>query len=147
MTTFTQVHIQVVFSVKHRQPLLAKPWREDVFKYMNGILNNLNHKPIIVNGVSDHVHLLFGLNSSRSVADTVRELKSCSTKYIKEKGFLKTFAWQEGYGAFSYAKEDLPNVLNYIKNQEAHHAHFDFEKEYRKLLDDNGILYNEKYLF
>ncbi|MFN8205819.1 MAG: IS200/IS605 family transposase [Bacteroidales bacterium] len=113
--TFTQIYIQIVFAVYKRQSLITKEIREEVFRYMGGILNSQNHKTIIVNGVSSHVHIFFGLNPNISISDTVHDLKRSSSLYInKEKLTRDRFTWQSGYGAFSYSRSHLERVVNYI---------------------------------
>ncbi|PSR11090.1 MAG: IS200/IS605 family transposase [Bacteroidetes bacterium] len=146
--TFSQIYIQYVFAVKGRSNLLQKPWRGEVFKYMSGIIKGKNQKPIIVNGVADHVHVFVGLKPSMSIADLVRDIKNNSSKFINEQNFLKEkFAWQEGYGAFSYAHSQIDQVYQYIANQEAHHEKKTFREEYIDFLQKYEIEYNEKYLF
>lgn len=109
--TFTQIYIQAIFAVKGRTNLLVKPWREEVFKYMSGIIKNKNQKPIIVNGVSDHVHLLIGLKPVMCLSDLIRDVKNNTTNFINKQKWIKgKFSWQEGYGAFSYSHSQLSNV-------------------------------------
>ena len=102
--------------------LLTEPIRKEVFSYMSGVLTNKQHKSIIVNGYSDHVHVFFGLNPTMSISDIVSDLKRSSSLFINEKKWYKgTFQWQEGYGAFSYSKSYIETVYNYILNQKEHH--------------------------
>lgn len=146
--TFSQIYIQVVFAVKGRENLLQKPWRDDLFKYMSGIIKNKEQKPIIVNGVADHVHLLIGLKPSASISNIVRDVKNNSSNFINEKRLVKgKFSWQEGYGAFSYAHSQLEQVYQYILKQEEHHAKKTFREEYIEFLKKFEVEYNEKYLF
>jgi putative transposase len=146
--TFSQIYIQYVFAVKGRENLLQKPWREDVFKYMAGIIKEKNQKSIIVNGVSDHVHVFVGLKPSINISELVRDIKNNSTNFINKQKFLKgKFAWQEGYGAFSYAHSQINNVYQYIANQEEHHKKKTFKEEYLDFLQKFEIEYHEKYLF
>jgi len=146
--TFSQIYIQCVFAVKGRQNLLQNPWREEIFKYMAGIIKGKNQKPIIVNGVADHVHLFIGLNPSISVSELVRDVKNNSTSYINEQKFITDkFSWQEGYGAFSYAHSQIDHVYQYILNQEEHHHKKTFKEEYIDFLKKFEIKYDEKYLF
>src|SRR4051794_23611146 len=106
--TFSQIYIQVVFAVKRRENLLQKPWRDEVFKYMAGIIKGKGQKSIIVNGVADHVHLFIGLKPVISISDLVREIKSNTSIFINDKKIIKgKFAWQEGYGAFSYSHSQI----------------------------------------
>lgn len=145
---FTQLYVQLVFAVKNREAALNSEIRGRVFEYISGIITNLNHKSIIVNWVSDHLHILLGLNPSISISDTVYNLKRSSTLLInKEKLCKGVFAWQEGYGAFSYSKSQLESVYNYILNQEEHHRKVSFKEEYIKFLDEFAIEYEPKYLF
>jgi len=146
--TFTQIYIHAIFAVKGRENLLQKPWREEVFKYMSGIIKNKNQKPIIINGVSDHVHLLIGLRPTMCLSDLIRDIKNNSSKFINEQKYIRTkFYWQEGYGAFSYSHTQLQNVYDYILNQEEHHRKKTFREEYFDFLKKHEIQYDEKYLF
>ena len=146
--TYSKIYIQYVFAVKGRENLLQKPWREDVFKYISGIIKGKDQKSIIVNGVGDHVHVFVGLKPSMAISDLVRDIKNNSSNYINEHNFLKRkFSWQEGYGVFSYAHSQLENVYNYIANQEKHHHKKTFKEEYIDFLQKFDIEYNEKYLF
>jgi REP element-mobilizing transposase RayT len=145
---YTQLYVQLVFAVKNRDAALNSKIRGRVFEYISGIISNLKHKSIIVNGVSDHLHILLGLNPSISISDTVYSLKRSSTLFINEHKLCKgSFAWQEGYGAFSYSKSQLESVYNYILNQEEHHRKVPFKEEYIKFLDEFAIEYEPKYLF
>ena len=146
--TFTQIHIQLVFAVRLREHLLKKDIRKEVFSYVSGIVTNIGHRSLIVNGYSDHIHIFMGLNPSKSVSDTVSIIKKSSNQFINEKGwFAGKFSWQDGYGAFSYARSQVSNVYNYILNQENHHSFETFRKEYIRSLIEEEILFDEKYLF
>ncbi|RLD59951.1 MAG: transposase [Bacteroidetes bacterium] len=115
---------------------------------MSGIATNMKHKSIIINGVSDHVHIFLGMNPSISVSDTVWELKRSSSLYINDKNWLSNkFNWQEGYGTFSYSKSHIDNVYKYILNQEEHHKKRTFREEYIDFLKKFEIDYDERYLF
>jgi REP element-mobilizing transposase RayT len=119
-----------------------------VFKYIAGIINGKNQKPIIVNGVSDHVHVFVGLKPAMNIADLVRDIKNNSTNFINEKKFLRgRFSWQEGYGAFSYSHRQVSDVYQYILNQEEHHRKKSFREEYQEFLRDFEVSYDEQYLF
>ena len=145
---FTQIYIQYVFAVKGRENLLQKPWRDEVFRYIAGIIKGRDQKPIIVNGVADHVHVFVGLKPSVCVSELVRDIKNNSSKFINDQRFLKgKFSWQEGYGAFSYSHSQIENVYNYIDKQEEHHRKKTFREEYLDFLQRFEISYDEKYLF
>ncbi len=146
--TYSQLYIQVVFAVKGRQNLLQKPWRDEVFKYMSGIIKGKNQKPIIVNGVADHVHLFIGLKPSISISELVRDVKNNSTNFINEQKWVKgKFSWQEGFGSFSYSHSHIDNVYKYIQNQEEHHRKKTFREEYLEFLRKFEVEYDEQYLF
>lgn len=146
--TFTQIYIQLVFSPKHRDRLLIQQIRPRIFEYLSGIITNLGHKSIIINGVSDHVHLFLGLNPMISVSETVKELKRGSSIFINEQRFFSgKFEWQEGYGGFSYGRSQIGNVYEYIKNQEKHHQKRTFREEYLAFLKKYEIDFEEQYLF
>jgi len=146
--TYSQIYIQVVFAVKGRQAMLNKTWREEVFKYMAGIIKAKGQKPIIVNGVADHVHLFIGLKPSMALCDLIRDVKNNTSKFINERKFIRgKFLWQEGYGCFSYSHSHTDNVYRYILNQEEYHRKVTFKEEYLDFLHKFEVEYNEKYLF
>ena len=147
-STYSQIYIQYVFAVKERVNLLKRPWRDEVFKYISGIIKGKNQKAIIVNGMADHVHAFVGLKPAMPVSDLIRDIKNNSTKFINEQKFLKgKFEWQEGYGAFSYSHSQMNHVYQYIANQEEHHRKKTFKEEYFDFLEKFEIEYDEKYLF
>lgn len=146
--TFSQIYIQVIFAVKGRQNLIAKSWRNELHKYIAGIIKGKEQKSIIVNGVADHVHCFIGLRPSVAIADLVRDIKNNSSNFINTNKFvLGKFSWQEGYGAFSYSQSQIEDVYQYILNQENHHTSKSFREEYTQLLRNFEIPYDEKYLF
>ena len=147
-STYSQIYIQYVFAVKERVNLLKRPWRDEVFKYISGIIKGKNQKAIIVNGMADHVHAFVGLNPAMPVSDLIRDIKNNSTNFINEQKFLKgKFEWQEGYGAFSYSHSQMNHVYQYIANQEEHHRKKTFKEEYFDFLEKFEIEYEEQYLF
>lgn len=146
--TYSQIHIQAVFAVNGRDCLLHKEWRDEVFRYMAGIIAINGHKPLIINGVTDHVHLFFGLNPALSIADLMRDVKSNSSNFINKKGWVRgKFAWQAGYGAFSYGRSQVEDVYRYIQNQEEHHRKRSFKEEYLEMLRKFEVEYIDQYLF
>jgi putative transposase len=146
--TFTQMYVQLVFAVKNRDALLTKDIRNRVFEYMSGITTNLKHKSIIVNGTSNHVHILLGLNPSVSVSDTVHDIKRSSSLFINnEKLCSCRFSWQEGYGGFTYSRSQIADVYKYIENQESHHKKRTFREEYIDILIKNEIEFDQQFLF
>jgi putative transposase len=146
--TFSQIYIQIVFAVKGRENLIDKSWKDDLHKYLSGIISGNDQKSIIVNGMPDHIHAFVGLKPSMAVSDLVRDMKSCSSKFINDNKFVKRkFSWQEGHGSFSYSRSHIDNVYRYILNQEKHHEKKKFKQEYIELLKLFEIEYDEKYLF
>lgn len=146
--TYTQIHIQVVFSVQNRRSLISDSWKDELYQYIAGIIRNNHHKLLAINGMADHIHILFGLRPSQSLSELMQDVKGSSSKWINEKGFVKgKFSWQEGYGAFSYSKSVLPNVIQYIKNQPIHHKKKVFIEEYHELLEEFEVDYDDKYIF
>jgi len=142
------MYVQLVFAVKNRDAVLTKTIRDRVFEYMSGIITNLNHKSIIVNGTSNHVHILLGLNPSISVSDTVHDIKRSSSLFINnEKLCLDRFSWQEGYGGFTYSRSQIADVYNYIENQESHHKKRTFREEYIDILTKYEIEFDQQFLF
>ena len=146
--TFSQIYVQVVFTVKGRNNLISKDWKEDINKYITGIIKGKGQKSIIVNGMSDHEHIFFGLKPSMAISDLVRDIKNNSSNFINKQGFVRgKFSWQDGYGVFSYSHSHIQRVYNYILNQEKHHRKKTFKEEYLELLKKFEIEYDEKYLF
>ena len=129
--TYTQIHLQFVFVVNFRKSLIDKSFKEELYQYITGIVQSYGHKMLAINGVEDHVHVFVGMRPTQSISDLMQDIKGSSSKWINEKKFLKVkFEWQEGYGAFSYSKSHVQNVINYVKNQEKHHAKQTFRDEY-----------------
>ncbi len=146
--TFTQMYIQLVFAVKNREALLHKNIRNRVFKYMSGIITEMKHKSIIVNGMSNHVHILLGLHPSKSVSETVYTIKRSSSLFINKKKLCRgKFSWQEGYGSFSYGQSQLDAVYNYILNQEKYHQKISFREEYIQFLKKFEVEHDKRFLF
>jgi putative transposase len=146
--TYTQIHIQAVFTVQNRDCIIQCGWQDELYKYITGIVQNNKHKLLAINGIPDHVHILFGFRPSQSLSDLMQHIKGSSSKWINEKRFIKEkFSWQEGYGAFSYSKSNLPNVIQYIKSQEEHHKKRSFIEEYEELLKEFEIDYDERFVF
>lgn len=146
--TYTQIHIHFVFSVKYREGVIGASWKEELYKYISGIIKTNSHKLLAINGMPDHLHILIGMRPTQSVADLMQDVKGSSSKWINEKKFLKSkFEWQEGYGAFSYSKSQVNNVIDYIKNQETHHKTKSFNEEYVEFLKIFEIDFDEKYIF
>lgn len=146
--TFSQIYIQYVFAVKGRENLILPEFQDELYKYISGIVSGKNQKSLAVNGMPDHVHVLVGLKPSMNISELIRDIKSSSSNFINDNGFLKNhFSWQEGYGAFSYSQSNFGNVIEYIKNQKQHHQKKTFRQEYLAFLKKFDIPFEEKYLF
>ena len=146
--TFSQIYIQIVFAVEHRESLISPEWEEELYKYITGIIQNKGQKMIAINGMPDHIHIFIGMKPSCCLSDLVREIKKSSNDFIKEKKFSKyKFNWQEGYGAFSYSHSAIDNVAKYVMNQKEHHKKQTFKEEYMDFLNKFQIDYKDEYLF
>lgn len=146
--TYTQIHIQTIFAVQNRQSLIQQKFREELYKYITGIIQSHEHKLLQINGMPDHIHILFGMRPGQSLSDLMKQVKQDSSKWINNKGVISgRFSWQAGYGAFSYSKSQVPNVIRYIQNQEKHHQKMTFEEEYLTLLKTHLVEYDERYIF
>jgi len=144
-----KILVHTVFSTKDRRPFLRDcVLREELHRYLGGILANLECQPIIVGGVEDHVHLLCGLSRTCAAAEMAKELKRGSSLWLKTKSpDLREFAWQNGYGMFSIGFSQIESVRNYIAGQEAHHRKVSFQEEFRLLLKRYEINFDERYLW
>jgi len=146
--TYSQIYIQIIFAVKGRKNLIPKQHREELHKYMTGIVKNREQKMLSVFCMPDHTHLLVGLTPSISISNLVRDVKAGSSHFINERNWIHgKFNWQEGFGAFSYSKSQIDKVIKYICNQEEHHRRKTFREEYHDFLKKFEIEYDEKYLF
>lgn len=138
----------VVFSPINEDYLIQHNWENELQKYITGIVQNNGHKMISINGMPDHIHLLIGMKPNQSLSDLVAIIKSNSSKWINEKQFQRgKFAWQEGYGGFSYGHSQLSDVANYVDNQKVHHKKKSFRDEYVGFLKKYKIDFNNEYVF
>lgn len=146
--TYIQMHIHLVFATKNRDAIIAKEWKIDLEKYITGIVQNHRHKMLAIKSVSDHIHIFIGYNVNHLIPNLVEEIKTSSNKWINQNK-LSTFKfeWQQGYGCFSHSHSQVESVSNYIMNQEEHHRKKTFKEEYLKILNDNEMKYNDKYIF
>lgn len=146
--TYTQLYIHLVFAVKNRSCLIQLGFKEEVERYITGIVQNKGHKMLAIYLMPDHAHVLLGFNPQHSISETVRLIKAESTNFIKDKHFTPfQFNWQDGYGAFSHSRNELDKVIHYILNQKEHHQKRSFKSEYIALLKKYAVDYKEEYLF
>lgn len=146
--TYSQMYVQVVIVVKFRKSLIHKSWKDELYKYITGIVTNKGQKLLRINGVENHVHILLNIKPNLALSDLVKDIKVNSTNWINDRGFNDAkFQWQEGFGAFTYSISQLDNVIKYIDNQEEHHKKQSFKEEYILFLKNFEIEYKDEYLF
>lgn len=146
--TFYQNYAQIVFSPKGRENLILPSFEERIYQYITGIIKNNDQKLNTINGMPDHIHVFIGFKPTIAIANLVRDIKANSSKFINEEHFLRgKFAWQDGYGCFTYAHSQLDVVAKYVMNQKEHHKTKTFREEYLSFLEKFAIPYDEKYLF
>jgi putative transposase len=146
--TYSQIYVQVVFAVEARQNLIRPEFKQELQKYVTGIVTERAQKLLAVSCMPDHTHLLVGLKPSQALSDLVRDVKNGSTNFINQKRWtLGRFSWQEGFGAFSYGHSQITSVIHYIQNQEQHHAHRTFRDEYLRFLKRFEVEHDERFIF
>lgn len=147
MSTYTQILYHIVFGTKDRKPTLLFENRENLYKYIRGILKNKKCVMYIANGTEDHIHILTHIHPTVSLSYVVKDIKLASTDWIKKNKIFKNFTgWQEGYGAFTCSIKEKDNIIEYISTQNEHHQKINRKEEYIQLLSQNGINYNHKYV-
>jgi len=146
--TYTQIHIQCVVAVKYRDALIQSSWSDRLHKYIIAIVNNNGHKLLAINSMPDHLHLFFGMRPKQSLSDLIQLVKGDSSKWINSEKLVRgKFSWQEGYGAFSYSKSQTDAVVKYILNQKEHHLKKTFLEEYKEMLRNFDVSFDEQYIF
>ena len=145
--TFTQIYLHMVFAVQNRISLIQPEWKDELYKYITGIVQNNGHKLIAINGMPNHLHVAVGYKPHQLIPGLLQDVKGSSSKWINEKKFVKgKFNWQEGYGAFSFSHSHIDRVVKYINNQEQHHKRQTFHDEYLQLLKKYDVTFDERYL-
>lgn len=146
--SLVQNYLHIVFSTKHREPIIDQQIETELHNYLGGICNNLGCQSIIVGGYSDHIHILCKLSKKIALVKLVEELKSHSSKWVKTKGNkYRNFYWQDGYGAFSVNPSEVDVVVKYIANQREHHSKKTFQNEYRAFLKKYKVEFDERYVW
>jgi REP element-mobilizing transposase RayT len=146
--SFSQIHIHAIFAVQGRQSLISGKWCDQLYKYISTVIQNNGHKMLQINGMPDHIHILFGMRPTESLSDLIKEVKQSSSRWINRNQMVAgRFSWQAGYGAFSHSKTDLPRLIEYIQNQEKHHGVVSFRQEYIELLKTHQMDFDERYIF
>jgi REP element-mobilizing transposase RayT len=125
-----------------------KSWKDELEKYITGIIQNHRHKLLSIGSMPDHIHIFIGYNVNQLIPDLVEEIKTSSDAWIKLQGFSKfKFEWQKGYGAFTHSRSQINQVVRYIENQEKHHQKKTFKEEYTEILVKNGVEFKDEYIF
>jgi len=146
--TYTQIYIHIVYAVENRIILIKDQWREELHKYITGIIQNNKHKLIAINSMADHIHIFIGMKPIQALSDLLQDIKEYSSKWINRNKFvLGHFNWQAGYGAFSYSHSHIDSVVKYIQNQKRHHQKKTFRQEYIEFLEKFHVEYDERYIF
>lgn len=143
-----KIYLHIVFSTKNRRPIITPGIEPELHKYLGGTCNDLGYQSIKVGGYTDHIHILCIMGKTRTVPEFIGKIKSGSSKWIKSKGkeFLE-FYWQDGYGAFSVSPDLTNELIGYIENQHQHHSRVTFMEEYRKILKEFKVDYEERYVW
>lgn len=145
--TFTQIYLHLVFAVQNRISLIRNEWKDELYKYITGIIQNNNHKLIAINGMPDHLHIAIGYKPHQLIPELLQDIKGNSSGWINKKGFVRgKFKWQEGYGAFSFSHSHIDRIVKYIIDQEKHHNKKTFGEEYIELLKKYNLEYDERFV-
>lgn len=145
--TYTKIYLHIVFAVRNRKSLIQTEWKDELYKYITGVVKNNGHKLIAINGMPDHIHMAVGYKPNQLISVLVQDIKGNSSTWINKKKLLSDkFNWQAGYGAFSFSHSHIDTVVKYIYNQEIHHKKKSLKEEYIELLTKYEVDYNEKYI-
>jgi putative transposase len=147
MGAHRQIFYHIVFGTKNRKPTIPATYEEELYKYIWGIIINKNCMLYRINGIEDHLHIMSDLHPSISLSNYIKDIKVASSLWMKQGNKFPAFeGWQDGYGAFTYSVRDRDKIINYIKKQKEHHKTESFDDEFRRLLIENEIKFDEKYL-
>lgn len=147
MGNYKQIFYQIVFGTKYRKPTISEEYCNDLYKYISGIIKNNKCHLYRINGVEDHIHIFSDLHPTLALSNYVKDIKVASSIWIKETGLFPEFeGWQEGYGAFTYSIRQKDIIIEYVKNQKEHHRSETFHEEFIRLLIENDVEFDEKYL-
>jgi REP element-mobilizing transposase RayT len=146
--TYSQAYFHLIFSPKNRQALIQRTWKNELEKYITGIIQNNKHKLLAIGSMPDHIHIFIGYYLNHRISDLVEEIKTSSNKWINDNKLSRyKFEWQKGYGAFTHSHSQIDAIIKYVLNQEQHHQRRTFKEEYLEILKKNDIKYNDDYLF
>jgi len=145
--TYTQIYVHFVYAVKYRGCFIAPSWQQELYAYIIGVIEKRRHKVYAIGGMRDHIHIFVSMSPTQAISDLAQETKRASSLWIKERRLIDgNFAWQEGFGAFTYSKSQVDAVVNYINHQKEHHLGKTFNEEYLEFLDLFGVEYDERYV-
>ena len=145
--SYKQIYYQIIFGTKYRKSTIAETHCKELYQYIYGLIQNKQCKLYRINGIEDHIHIFSDLHPSIALADYIKDIKVASSKWMKESGRFPDFTgWQDGYGAFTYSIHERDKIINYVKNQKEHHKTESFYDEFKRLLIESGIDFDEKYL-
>ncbi|HEY5749650.1 MAG TPA: transposase [Chryseolinea sp.] len=148
MSSYRRVIYHIVFATIHRQSTINEQHCQELYRYIGGVIVKRNCIPYEINGVGDHIHILSDLNPTISLANFIKEIKVSSNSWMKQSGKFPLFdGWQEGYSAFTYSLREKPTLIRYVQNQKIHHNTESLEEEYKRLLKEHEIRYDDRYLF
>ena len=146
--TYVQAYFHLVFAVRNRDALIRKSWKDELEKYITGIVQNNGHKLIAIGTMPDHIHIFIGYNLNQTIPYVVEKIKTSTNHWIKECKLTKfKFHWQKGYGAFTQSHSQIATVAKYVLNQEDHHSKTTFKEEYLEMLNEFQVAYKDEYLF
>ena len=147
MSTYTQILYQIVFSTKNGENTLVENGQKALYSYIWGILKNKNCHLYRIGGVENHIHIVTHIHPLVAPALLVKDIKLSTIDMIKTEKIFHTFnGWQDGYGAFTYSIDAKNQLITYVKNQKEHHKSVCFKDEYKRLLHEHGIVFDERYL-
>lgn len=145
--SYRQIYYQIIFGTKYRKLAITESHCTELYKYIHGIIRNKQCRLYRINGVQDHIHIFTDLHPTISLSDFVKDIKVASSLWLKASGNFPDFeGWQDGYGAFTYSEREKDMIINYIKKQKEHHQSENFFDEFKRLLIENGVSFDEKYL-
>ncbi len=144
--TFSQIHLHIVFAVKYRDAMLDYLWRNDLFRYIGGVIKNYGHIPVAIGGFIDHIHILIGCKPTINIPNLVKDIKLAANQWVQPKYKCK-FGWQDGYAVFSISKTHVEALTDYIRRQDDHHRTESMVEEFKRFLSINGVGYDERYVF
>ena len=147
MGTYRQIFYHIIFGTKNRNPTINKIYDEELYRYISGIIKNKKSHLYRINGIEDHIHIMSDIHPTICLSDYVKDIKVSSNIWMKESGKFPAFeGWQDGYGAITYSVREKDMIINYVKNQKEHHKKENFYDEFKRLLIENEIEFDEKYL-